>query len=92
MISVTSYDGRVVATDKETGKVVWDKNLYDPDAQSRQIACSPSLELGRRSSVQDAHTRSIGLHQPQTVSSGKTSGNGPDIGIHASNIIFAHGI
>ena len=29
MISVTGYDGRVVATDKETGKVVWDKNLTD---------------------------------------------------------------
>ncbi len=32
VISVTSHDGRVVATDKETGKVVWDKNLRDqPD-------------------------------------------------------------
>jgi alcohol dehydrogenase (cytochrome c) len=32
VISVTSHDGRVVATDKDTGKVVWDKNLHDqPD-------------------------------------------------------------
>jgi alcohol dehydrogenase (cytochrome c) len=32
VISVTSHDGRVVATDKETGKIVWDKNLRDqPD-------------------------------------------------------------
>jgi alcohol dehydrogenase (cytochrome c) len=32
VISVTSHDGRVVATDKETGKVVWEKNLRDqPD-------------------------------------------------------------
>src|SRR5215813_10534318 len=32
VISVTSYDGRVIATDKETGKIVWDKNLRDqPD-------------------------------------------------------------
>ena len=29
VISVTGYDGRVVATDKETGKVVWEKNLLD---------------------------------------------------------------
>src|SRR3954466_5112564 len=29
VISVTSRDGRVIATDKETGKVVWDKNLSD---------------------------------------------------------------
>ena len=31
VISVTGYAGRVVATDKETGKVVWDKNLLDQD-------------------------------------------------------------
>ena len=32
VISVTSHDGRVVATDRDTGKVVWDKNLHDqPD-------------------------------------------------------------
>jgi alcohol dehydrogenase (cytochrome c) len=29
VISVTSRDGRVIATDKETGKIVWDKNLGD---------------------------------------------------------------
>src|SRR5262245_37183582 len=26
--SVTSRDGRVIATDKETGKIVWEKNLH----------------------------------------------------------------
>src|SRR5262245_16174383 len=32
VVSVTSHDARVVATDRETGKVVWDKNLRDqPD-------------------------------------------------------------
>jgi len=32
VISVTGRDGRVIATDKETGNVVWDKNLHDqPD-------------------------------------------------------------
>ena len=29
VVSVTGQDGRVVATDKESGKVVWDKNLKD---------------------------------------------------------------
>ena len=29
VISVTGYDGRVVATDKETGKVVWEKFILD---------------------------------------------------------------
>jgi alcohol dehydrogenase (cytochrome c) len=29
VISVTGYDGRVIATDKESGQVVWDKNLLD---------------------------------------------------------------
>ena len=32
VISVTAKDGRVIATDRETGKIVWDKNLHDqPD-------------------------------------------------------------
>jgi alcohol dehydrogenase (cytochrome c) len=29
VISVTGYEGRVIATDKETGQIVWDKNLTD---------------------------------------------------------------
>ncbi len=29
VISTTGKDGRVIATDKETGKIVWDKNLSD---------------------------------------------------------------
>jgi alcohol dehydrogenase (cytochrome c) len=31
VISVTGYAGRVIATDKETGQVVWDKNLLDQE-------------------------------------------------------------
>src|SRR5262249_10369666 len=31
VISVTGLDGRVIATDKETGKIVWDKNLLDQE-------------------------------------------------------------
>jgi len=31
VISVTGYAGHVIATDKESGKVVWDKNLLDQE-------------------------------------------------------------
>jgi alcohol dehydrogenase (cytochrome c) len=31
VISVTGYAGHVIATDKETGQVVWDKNITDQD-------------------------------------------------------------
>jgi alcohol dehydrogenase (cytochrome c) len=31
VISVTGYAGRVIATEKETGQVVWDKNLLDQE-------------------------------------------------------------
>src|SRR5579863_8337686 len=34
VISTTGKDARVIATDKETGKIVWDKNLKDqPDVE-----------------------------------------------------------
>ncbi len=54
VISITSYDGRVIATDKETGKVVWDKNLRDqPDLEltAAPLALKDSIvdrRLGRR--------------------------------------------
>jgi alcohol dehydrogenase (cytochrome c) len=38
VISVTSHDGRVIATDKETGQVVWDKNLHDKTDMSLNAA------------------------------------------------------
>ena len=49
VISVTSHDGRVVATDKETGKVVWDKNLRDqPDMtlNAAPLALKDSILVG----------------------------------------------
>jgi alcohol dehydrogenase (cytochrome c) len=49
VISVTSYDGRVVATDKETGKIVWDKNLRDqPDVEltAAPLALKDSIIIG----------------------------------------------
>src|SRR3954467_2141014 len=49
VISVTSHDGRVVATDKETGKIVWDKNLRDqPDMtlNAAPLALKDSILIG----------------------------------------------
>jgi len=31
VVSVTGYATRVIATDKESGQIVWDKNLFDQD-------------------------------------------------------------
>jgi alcohol dehydrogenase (cytochrome c) len=49
VISVTGYDGRVVATDKETGKVVWEKNLLDqPDIEltAAPLALKDAIVVG----------------------------------------------
>ena len=49
VISVTSYDSRVIATDKETGKIVWDKNLRDqPDVEltAAPLALKDSIIIG----------------------------------------------
>jgi alcohol dehydrogenase (cytochrome c) len=49
VISVTSYDGRVVATDKETGQIVWDKSLRDqPDLEltAAPLALKDSIIIG----------------------------------------------
>src|SRR5207302_9539280 len=39
VISVTGLDGRVIATDGETGKIVWDKNLLDQEGM--EITAAP---------------------------------------------------
>src|SRR5439155_6208903 len=39
VFSVTGYAGHVIATDKETGKVVWDKNLLDQ--QDLELTAAP---------------------------------------------------
>ncbi|HLH97785.1 MAG TPA: PQQ-binding-like beta-propeller repeat protein [Xanthobacteraceae bacterium] len=49
VVSITSYDGRVIATDKETGKMVWDKNLRDqPDLEltAAPLALKDSIIIG----------------------------------------------
>jgi alcohol dehydrogenase (cytochrome c) len=49
VISVTSQDARVVATDKETGKIVWERNLHDqPDIEldAAPLALKDSIVIG----------------------------------------------
>ncbi len=49
VISITSHDGRVVATDRDSGKVVWDKNLHDqPDLEltAAPLALENSILIG----------------------------------------------
>ena len=49
VISVAGLDGRVIATDKETGKIVWDKNLHDqPDMEitAAPLALNDSVIIG----------------------------------------------
>jgi alcohol dehydrogenase (cytochrome c) len=49
VISVASIDSRVIATDKETGKIVWDKNLRDsPDMfiTAAPLALKDSIIIG----------------------------------------------
>ena len=48
-ISMTSHDGRVVATNKDTGQIVWDKNLRDqPDMtlNSAPLALENAIIIG----------------------------------------------
>src|SRR5262245_26974024 len=38
VISVTSHDGRVIATDRDTGKMVWERNLRDQPTMTLNAA------------------------------------------------------
>src|SRR5215471_8297485 len=58
VISVTSQDGRVIATDRDTGKMVWERNLHDqPDVNlnAAPLALADSILVG--ASGGDAGTR-----------------------------------
>jgi alcohol dehydrogenase (cytochrome c) len=49
VISVTGYAGRVIATDKETGAIVWDKNLLDQadlELTAAPLALKESIVIG----------------------------------------------
>ena len=49
VISVTSFDGRVIATDRDSGKVVWERNLRDqPDLtiNAAPLALANSILVG----------------------------------------------
>jgi alcohol dehydrogenase (cytochrome c) len=49
VISVTGYAGRVIAADKETGRIVWDKNLLDQadlELTAAPLALKDSIVIG----------------------------------------------
>ncbi len=49
VISITSHDGRIIATNRDSGKVVWDKNLHDqPDLEltAAPLALEDSILIG----------------------------------------------
>src|SRR5262249_14911923 len=49
VVSVTGYAGRVIATDKETGTIVWDKNLLDQadlELTAAPLALKDSILIG----------------------------------------------
>src|ERR1700719_1326738 len=49
VVSVTSHDGRVIATDGDTGKMVWERNLHDqPDMNldAAPLALKDSILIG----------------------------------------------
>jgi len=51
VISVTGLDGRVIATDKESGKIVWDKKLLDQaglEITAAPLALKDSIIIERR--------------------------------------------
>ena len=66
VISVTGFDGRVIATDKETGKVVWDKNLLDqPDLEHHRGAAG--ARRTRSSSAPPAATAACATGSPRSI-------------------------
>src|SRR5712675_29669 len=68
VISVTSHNGRVVATDKESGQVVWDKNLRDqPDMtlNAAPLALEDSIIVGASGGDQGVRNWVVGL-DPKT--------------------------
>ena len=61
VVSVTSSDGRVIATDRDTGKMVWERNLRDqPDVtlNAAPLALKDSILVG--SSGGDARLAQLG--------------------------------
>jgi outer membrane protein assembly factor BamB len=49
VISVTGYDSRVIATDKDSGQIVWDKNLLDQEdleLTAAPLALKDSILIG----------------------------------------------
>ena len=68
VISVTGQDGRVIATDKESGKMVWDRNLRDqPDMtlNAAPLALKDEIIVGASGGDQGVRSWLVAL-DPQT--------------------------
>ena len=68
VISVTGRDGRVIATDKETGKIVWDRNLRDqPDMtlNAAPLALKDEIIVGASGGDQGVRSWIVAL-KPET--------------------------
>src|SRR5262245_28415046 len=64
VISTTGKDGRIIASDKETGRVVWDKKLHDQpelELNSAPIALRDSLIVGSSGGDQGVRNWVAGL-------------------------------
>jgi alcohol dehydrogenase (cytochrome c) len=64
VISTTGKDGRIIATDRETGKIVWDKNLHDqPEVElnTPPIPLKDSLIVGASGGDQGVRNWLAGL-------------------------------
>ncbi len=66
VISVTGLDGRVIATDKETGKIVWDKNLLD-QPESRTHSGAAGAQGLPSSSARRAATTACATGSPRSI-------------------------
>src|SRR5712691_5964623 len=68
VISTTGKDGRVIATDKDSGKIVWDKNLHDqPEVElsSAPLALKDDIIVGASGGDQGVRDWIVSLH-PKT--------------------------
>src|ERR1700752_1641375 len=75
VISTTGKDGRVIATDTETGKIVWDKNLNDqPEVElsSAPLALKDDIIVGASGGDQGVRDWIVSLGPETTNGNGKT--------------------
>src|SRR4029453_19130239 len=68
VISTSGKEGRVIATDKETGQIVWGKNIHDQaegDFSSAPLALKDVIVVGASGGDQGVHDWIVAL-DPKT--------------------------